>query len=53
MADEEEEEEEEEEYEEDENGNFESFFLFYFASGIYSLAFKVYLEYVYCIFSYT
>ena len=46
MADE----EEEEEYEEDENGIFK---VYYFASGTYSLAFKVYLEYVYCIFSYT
>ena len=29
------------------------FKVYYFASGTYSLAFKVYLEYVYCIFSYT
>ena len=28
------------------------FKVYYFASGTYLLAFKVYLEYVYCIFSY-
>ena len=29
------------------------FKVYYFASGTYSLAFKVYLKYVNCIFSYT
>ena len=51
MADEEEEEEEEKKnMKKTKMGIFK---VYYFASGTYSLAFKAYLECVYCIFSYT